>query len=120
MQISTFLSKMKEDSGEFIWYESFPTHVSSAEYLRQRMIVSYRMGAGEEYVVEYKVVDGEYTMVRELAWITDTSSYNEEGNLIDTLFYYEMGVLVREHDVTDMTCDEIYALYPDLDYWQRG
>ena len=84
------------------------------------MIEYYRLGAPEERVTEYKVVDGEYTATRELAWITDTITYNETGNLIDTLFYYEMGVLVREHDVTDMTSDEIYELYPDLDYWQRG
>ncbi len=107
----------KEDSGEFVWYESFPTHVSSAEYLEQRMIVSYSMGAGEQYVVEYKVVDGEYTMARVLAWIF---SHDEAQKPISTLSYYEMGVLVREHDVTGMTSEEMCALYPDLDYWQRG
>lgn len=110
----------KEDSGEFIWYDSFPEAVSSAEYLEQRMIEYYRLGAPEECVIEYKVVDGEYTATRELAWITDTFSHNEAGNYISTLFYYEMGVLVREHDVTDMTSEEIYALYPDLDYWRKG
>lgn len=109
-----------ENSGEFVWYDSFPSKVSSVEYLEQRLIDSWCMGVCDQHVVEYKVVDGEYTATRELAWITDTSSYNEEGNLIDTLFYYEMGVLVREHDVTDMTSKEMYALYPDLDYWQRG
>ena len=109
----------KEDSGEFIWYESFPPRVTSAEYLRQRMIKYYRLGAPEERVTEYKVVDGEYTVTRELVWTT-TFTYNEAGKPINTLSYYEMGVLVREHDVTDMTSDEIYALYPDLDYWQKG
>ena len=107
-----------ENSGEFIWYESFPSHVTSAEYLRQRMIKYYRLGAPEERVTEYKVVDGEYTVTRELVWITD---YNEAGNFINTLFYYEMGVLVREHDMTETSFEEICALYyPDLDYWQRG
>ena len=108
----------KEDSGEFVWYESFPSHVTSTEYLRQRMIEYYRLGAPEERVTEYKVVDGEYTVTRELVWITD---YNEAGNFISTLFYYEMGVLVREHDMTETSSEEICALYyPDLDYWQRG
>lgn len=37
-----------------------------------------------------------------------------------TLSYYEMGVLVKEHDVTDMSADEMEALYPDLNFWIKG
>lgn len=98
----------KEESGEFIWYDSFPAYVTYTEFIKQRMIESYRLGAPEEHVLEYKVVDGEYVVTRELAWINDTLSY------------YEMGVLVREYDMTDMSFEDICALYPDLDYWLRG
>ncbi|MCM1387529.1 MAG: hypothetical protein NC231_09385 [Bacillus sp. (in: Bacteria)] len=107
----------KEDSGEFLVYESFPKRVTSLEYWKQRIIESNSMGAFESHVIEYKVVDGEYTATRELAW---TYSYDEAGNAISTLSYYEMGVLVREYDVTGMEYEEVDALYPDLDYWQRG
>lgn len=68
------------------------------------MIENYRLGAPEEHVLEYKVVDGEYVVTRELAWINDTLSY------------YELGVLVREYDMIDMSFEDICALYPDLDY----
>lgn len=98
----------KEESGEFIWYDSFPAYVSYTGFTKKRMIESYRLGASEEHVLEYKVVDGEYVVTRELAWIKHTLSY------------YEMGVLVREYDITDMGYDEICALYPDLNYWSIG
>lgn len=98
----------QEDSQQFIWYDSFPAQVSSTEYDRKRMIDRYQLGAFEEHVVEYKVVNGEYKATRELAWIDNTLSY------------YEMGVLVREYDTTDMKFEEICTLYPDLDYWWRG
>lgn len=110
----------KADSGKFIWYESFPSKVSSAEYMEQRMIDNWCMGVFDEHVVEYKVVDGEYTATRELAWITDTFSCDEAGKYVSILFCYEMGVLVREYDVTGMKAEEVYAIYPDLDYWRRG
>ena len=73
------------------------------------MIDCYHSGAAEEYVVEYKVADGEYVVTRELAWI-----------YYDTLSYYEMGVLVKEYDLTDMDDDEICGLYPDLNFWLTG
>lgn len=98
----------KEESGEFIWYDSFPAYVSDTEFTKQRMIKNYSMGVFEEHILEYKVVDGEYVVTRELAWIDDTLSY------------YEMGVLVKEYDTTDMSFEDICALYPDLDYWRRG
>lgn len=98
----------KADSGEFAWYDSFPAQVSSAEFDRKRMIDNYSMGTSEEHVIEYKVVDGEYVATRELAWIKNTLSY------------YEMGVLVKEYDLTDTKFEEICALYPDLDYWRKG
>ena len=99
----------KEDLGKFVWYESFPSHVTYTLLSEQRMIDCYHSGAAEEYVVEYKVADGEYVVTRELAWI-----------YYDTLSYYEMGVLVKEYDLTDMDDDEICGLYPDLNFWLTG
>lgn len=98
----------EEELGKFIWYDSFPAFVSDTEFTKQRMIKNYSLGIFEEHILEYKVVDGEYVVTRELAWINDTLSY------------YEMGVLVREYDTTDMSFEDICALYPDLDYWRRG
>ena len=72
------------------------------------MIESYRLGISEEHVVEYKVVNGEYTETRELAWIDEK------------LYYYEMGVLVMEYDTTDMDYDERVGLYSDLAFWSKG
>ena len=99
----------KDDLGKFVWYESFPSQVSHFLLSEQRMIDHYNLGASKEYVVEYKVVDGEYVVTRELAWI-----------YYDTLSYYEMGVLVKEYDLTDMDDDEICGLYPDLNFWLTG
>ena len=102
----------KEDRGKFVWYESFPSQVSHFLLSEQRMIDHYDLGAFEEHVVEYKVVGGEYVVARELAWIA--------GMAESTLYYYEMGVLVKEYDTTDMSYWEMCGLYPDLDFWWKG
>lgn len=93
-------------SGKFVLYESFPEQVSRVELDKQRMIYHYDLGWDEEYIIEYKVVDGEYVATRELVWKDET------------VFYYEMGVLVREHP--NMGYTDKYELYPDLDYWWKG
>lgn len=93
-------------SGEFALYESFPKQVSRVQFDKQRMIYHYDLGAREEYIIEYKVVNGEYKETRELIWKDKT------------VFYYEMGVLVKEHP--NIGYKEIYDLYPDLDYWWKG
>ena len=102
----------KEDLEKFVWYESFPSQVSHFRLSEQRMIDHYDLGILEEQVVEYKVVDGEYVETRELAWIA--------GMAESTLYYYEMGVLVKEYDTTDMSYWEMCDLYPDLDFWWKG
>lgn len=96
----------KEASGKFVWYESFPKQVSHVEFAKKRVIYHYDLGLNEEYITEYKVVDGEYKAVRELIWKDET------------VFYYEMGVLVREYP--NMGYTDKYELYPDLDYWWKG
>ncbi len=93
-------------SGEFALYESFPKQVSRVQLDKQRMIYHYDLGVHEEYIIEYKVVNGEYKATRELIWKDET------------VYYYEMGVLVREH--SNIGYEEIYALYPDLDFWWKG
>lgn len=101
----------KGDTKEFVWYPSFPEQLVVLEFNEQRMIDRYQLGAPYKVVCEYSVVDGEYVKTRELRW---------DNELIEsTLFYYEMGVLVEQHDVTDMDRDEVISLYPDLDYWIR-
>ena len=61
-----------------------------------------------EYITEYRVIDGEYAATRDLVW-------NSKDEIV---YYYEMGVLVKEHP--NIGYKEIYDLYPDLDYWWRG
>lgn len=102
----------EEDTKGFVWYPSFPEQLVFLEFNEQRVIDSYRLGAPYEVVCEYGVVDGEYAMTRELIW---------EGHIdTRTLSYYEMGVLVEQHDVTGMDREEVMSFYPDLDYWMRG
>ena len=102
----------EEGTREFVWYPSFPEMLVFLEFNEQRMIFRYRGGAGYEGVCEYSVVDGEYVKTKELIW--------DRGLLTSTLSYYEMDVLVEQHDVTDMDWDEVMSLYPNLDYWMRG
>lgn len=103
-----------KNAEEFVWYPSFPEQISHLDFENERVIDRYRSGASYEAVCEYGVVDGEYTKTRELVL-----EYHGETSTC-TLSYYEMGVLVKEYDATDMDTEEVAALYPDLDYWWRG
>ena len=102
-----------EGIGEFVWYPSFPDSVNWLEFNEQRVVDRYRSGWAHEVVCEYGVVDGEYVETRKASW-----DHKSDGS--STLSYYEMGVLVEEHDVTGMVRDEIAAYYPDLDFWIWG
>ena len=102
----------EEDKKEFVWYPSFPEMLVFLEFNERRMIDRYRSGLSYEAVCEYSMADGEYVKTRELVW--------EHEIIASTLFYYEMGVLVEQHDVTEMDRDEVMSIYPDLDYWMRG
>ena len=95
---------------EFVWYPSFPTHLVYLKFNEKRMISRYRSGASHEAVREYSFVDGEYVETRELVW-------ESEPNGSAVLSYYEMGVLVRQHDVSGLDKDVFAEFYPDLDYW---
>ena len=95
---------------EFIWYPSFPTHLVYLEFNEKRMITRYRLGASHEAVCEYSWVDGEYAETREVVWESEP-----DGSA--GLSYYEMGVLVRQHDVSGLDKNEYAEFYPDLAYW---
>ena len=95
---------------EFVWYPSFPMQLVFLEFNEQRMISRYRLGASHEAVCEYSVVDGEYAETREQVWESEP-----DGSAV--LSYYEMGVLVTQHDVSGLDKDEFAEFYPDLDYW---
>ena len=98
---------------EFVWYPSFPAYLVYLEFNEQRMISRYRSGASCEGVVEYSLVDGEYVQTRELVWESEP-----DGSAV--LSCYEMGVMVRQHDVSGLDKDEFAEFYPDLDYWVYG
>lgn len=103
-----------EEKGEFVWYPSFPEMASDLELNEKRVIKSYMIGVPYQVISEYSIVDGEYVKTRELIL-----EYHVATNT-STLSYYEMGILVKEHDVTSMSADEVEALYPDLDFWRKG
>lgn len=94
---------------EFIWYPSFPEQLNFLEFYRKRLIASGQCGAPEQWINVYEVVDGEYVLSKELWFIC----VNGE----ETLYYYEMGKLVKEHDITG-GYEEVKELYPDLYYWR--
>lgn len=102
-----------EDIGEFVWYPSFPDLLSWLEFNEQRVVRRSQSGLSHEIVCEYGVVDGEYVETRKASW-----DHKSDGS--STLSYYEMGVLIEEHDVTGLVRNEIAAYYPDLDFWIWG
>ena len=102
----------EKDVKEFIWYPSFPGQLVFLDFNKQRVIDHYQVGMSYEAVCEYGVSDGQYVMTKELIW--------EDHIDTQSLSYYEMGVLVKRHDVTGMDHDEIISLYPDLGYWLWG
>lgn len=111
----------KEENGQFEYYPSFPQSLDSLQFDRQRVISSWRMGAGEQHVAVYGVVNGEYVCTEELVWEEKYSE--EEEKRIPVLLHYKMGKLVETHvlsgDVFDQET-ELEQLYPDLSYWSRG
>lgn len=99
---------------EFIYYSSFPEQLVYLDFENERVIDYYRSEISCKGISEYGVVDGEYVRTRELIW-----KYHVETDT-STLSYYEMGVLVKQHDVSGLDRDEVAELYPDLDYWVYG
>lgn len=100
------------DGKEFTWYPSFPEQLNFMEFYRKRLIASGQFGVPEQWIEVYEVVDGEYVLSKELRYI-------HEGNGEAFLYYYEMGNLVRKHEITG-GYEEIRELYPDLYYWRNG
>lgn len=94
--------------------DSFPEQASDLELNEKRVIASHVFGAEGDVIHEYGVVGGEYVLIRELI------DENHWDTMTSTLSYYETGVLVKEHDLSDMSGDEFEALYPDLDFWIKG
>lgn len=99
-----------EAAEEFAYYPSFPEQLVFLEFNEERMISREKSGVFFEHVVVYEIVNGEYVLSRELIW----------NRMEGTLSYYEMRKLVRVHDVTGFSAEEIKALYPDMDYWTEG
>ncbi|MCX4305524.1 MAG: hypothetical protein OSJ69_06945 [Acetatifactor sp.] len=95
--------------------ESFPKLQTEFDREGHRVIKRYQIGALDEYVEEYAIVDGEYLLTQMLHLSADFGS-----DSTDTfhLYYYVNGKLEREHVVKDS--HEAAELYPELDYWWRG
>lgn len=100
------------DGEEFTWYSSFPEQLNFMEFWRKRLIARGQVGAFEQWIQVYEMVNGEYTLSKELWYILGV---NDE----DTLYYYEMGNLVQEHEISG-GYEEVRELYPDLYYWRNG
>lgn len=100
------------DGEEFTWYSSFPEQLNFMEFWRKRLIASGQCGAPEQWVEVYEMVDGEYVLSKELRYI-----FGVNGE--EFLYYYEMGNLVQEHEISG-GYEEVQELYPDLNYWRRG
>lgn len=99
-------------AGQFERFSSFPAQVYKLEFDRQRIVNRLRVGAGEEYVFLYEIVNGEYVCTK---YLLTEESWNSEDDTVITLYYYEMGELVETHVLSDI--DERKNLYPDMDYW---
>ncbi|MDE7246443.1 MAG: hypothetical protein K2N43_01000 [Lachnospiraceae bacterium] len=102
----------KEHAGQFAYFPSFPAQVYKLEFDRQRIVDRWRVGAGEEYVFIFEIVNGEYVCTK---YLLTTESWHSEDDTKITLSYYEMGELVETHVLSDI--DERKTLYPDMDYW---
>ena len=64
---------------------------------------------------EYGVVNGIYEETRRL----ELKRASPEDSMAGVLYYYEMGKLIRTHNLTRGT-EEASELYPDLSYWGKG
>lgn len=99
-----------EETGQFVYFSSFPEQLNFLEFYRQRVICNVRMGAGNEYIYIYEIVNGEYECTKELA---NTTAW-DTGDIY--LSYYEMNQLIESHVLSDY--DERETLYPDMkNYW---
>lgn len=103
------------DKSKFAYYPSFPEVLNVLEFDRGRVLCRGRLGWEQEIVEEYGVVNGVYEETRrlELKWTSP------EDNMAGVLYYYEMGKLIRTHNLTRGT-EEASELYPDLSYWAKG
>jgi len=112
-----------EENKQFEEMESFPALVSELDLEKQRVICRYQSGAAEEHVEEYTFSEGEWSCSRELIKCSRWDEEKASERLLLYYYkgkYYEEGELIDVTDVTDMSLEEIGALYPDLDYWWRG
>lgn len=108
---------------EFVEERSFPKQVNVLDLDNQRVLCVWRGGYSEDGVDEYKIVDGLWTETRNLRWVhRENPDYKAPGDkeYINEMRYYEMEELVETTDVSEMESNEIYNLYPDLDFWRRG
>lgn len=105
----------KENEVQFAYFPSFPAQVYKLEFDRQRIVDRLRLGAGEEYVFIFEIVNGEYVCTK---YLLTEDSWDSEGNTVITLYYYEMGELAETHVLSDF--DERETLYPDMNYWTEG
>ncbi|MDE6640797.1 MAG: hypothetical protein K2K63_09750 [Acetatifactor sp.] len=95
--------------------DSYPELQTDFDSERQRVVVRYRSGAGNEYVESYTLVDGAYQLTEMLHM---AESFEPDRPEDYCLYHYVNGELADEHWVSDIY--EAAELYPDLDYWWKG
>lgn len=95
--------------------DSYPELQTDFDSERQRVVVRYRSGAGNEYVESYTLVDGAYQLTEMLHMAESLEPDRPEDFC---LYHYVNGELADEHWVSGI--EEAAALYPDLDYWWKG
>lgn len=95
--------------------DSYPELQTDFDSERQRVVVRYRSGAGNEYVESYTVVDGAYQLT-EMLHMSESLEPDRPKDF--RLYHYVNGELADEHWVSDIY--EAAELYPDLDYWWKG
>lgn len=95
--------------------DSFPELQTDFDRERQRVVVRYQSGAGNEYVDVYTVVSGEYRMTERLYM---QGALGPDGSVVYHLYHFVNNELADEHWIADAS--EAAELYPDLDYWWRG
>lgn len=95
--------------------DSYPELQTDFDSERQRVIQRYQLGAPDEYIESYTLVDGTYQLTEMLHM---ASSFEPDRPKDFRLYHYVNGELKDEHWVSG-TC-EAAELYPDLDYWWKG
>lgn len=91
---------------EFAFFPSMPEQITFFDRAGKRIIHSSRCGAGDETVIAYEIIEGEYRETRRLELV----SWEEPS----ILYYFENGELTEEIPVSG---DEVTDLFPDMDYW---